>query len=146
MSASAAPVPFAIGWATVEHERALVELADRLVPGGRFEPAAESVLLGARCLVGRAADRATATWLVLLEPSTEGRLSATLARHGEGWVATWSAAAADGTVMDAASDDRADRGAWSTVQPGPLGPERLRLGGSVFGPHRLVLVAATIEA
>ena len=30
--------------------------------------------------------------IVLLEPSTEGRLAATLARHGEGWCATWLAA------------------------------------------------------
>jgi hypothetical protein len=133
--------PVAIGWATVELERAVVELGDRLLAGSGFEAAPDSELLGARCLVGRLADPATATWLVLLEPATEGRLSATLARHGEGEVATWTdrpaapgvAVATNGTVR------------WSVVRPGPLGPERLRLDGPVFGPHRLARVAATIE-
>ena len=60
-------------------------------PGPRSRPAPDCVHLGARCRVGRLADRPRdgATLVVLLEPSTEGRLAATLARHGEGWCATW---------------------------------------------------------
>ena len=39
-----------------------------------------------------------------------------------------------------------DRSTWSVERPGPFGPERLRLADSVFGPHRLVLTTATIDA
>ncbi len=79
------------GWATVELERAARELGDRLRPGAAFVEAADSELLAARCLVGELVDGPDGRWLVLLEPSTEGRISATLARHGEGWVASWEA-------------------------------------------------------
>jgi hypothetical protein len=63
----------AIGFATVDHERVAQELGvDRLL-GPVDEPA-----LGAR------AWRPEAGRLLLLEPSTEGRLAASLARLGEG--------------------------------------------------------------
>jgi hypothetical protein len=121
------------GWATVELDRAAIELADRLVPGTTFRPAPACVHLGAFCRIGRlAAGEAGEAWLILLEPSTEGRLAVTLARHGEGWCATW---------LDA------DPGAVPTrsaPRDGPLGPERLLLDGPPSGPHRLVLEAATI--
>ena len=92
-----------------------------------------------------------------LEPATEGRLAATLARHGEGWVATWFAAADDeddaaaGAVSLSAGvdpfveDDAFSRPMRSAVRAGPLGPERLLLDGPVTGPHRLVVRPATIE-
>ena len=134
------------GWATVELERAARELAGSLRPGTAFREAPDSVLLGARCLVGEfSADDADDGdgdrdngWLVLMEPSTEGRISATLARHGEGWVATWEPASA--------TDERDDgTPTWSAQRPGPLGPERLWIASPVFGPHRLVVTTATIE-
>src|SRR6188768_48012 len=86
------------GWATVELDRAAVELAGSLVPGTAFEPAAECVHLGAFCRIGRLAEPSDdgATLVVLLEPSTEGRMAVTMARHGEGWCATW---------LDAEPDD-----------------------------------------
>ena len=122
------------GWATVELDRAAVELAGTLVPGTAFEPAAECVHLGAFCRIGRLAEPTDdgATLVVLLEPSTEGRMAVTLARHGEGWCATW---------LDAEPDDADLR---SALRDGPLGPERLLLHGSPSGPHRLVVEAATI--
>lgn len=125
---------FARGWATVELDRAAVELASLLVPGDAFVPAPDCVHLGASCRIGRLAapsDEA-GQWLVLLEPSTEGRLALTLARHGEGWCATWLEA------------DPAAPASTSAFRVGPLGSERLLLDGPPSGPHRLVVSAATI--
>lgn len=65
----------AIGWATVDLERSAAELADIA-----FEFAHDDEALGARALIGHPGR----VGLVLLEPSTEGRLAATLARNGEG--------------------------------------------------------------
>ena len=75
--------------------------------------------------------RMRAPLIVLLEPITEGRLAATLARHGESWCATWG------------SDDE-NIAQTSAERPGPLGPERLVLGGRPGGPHHLLVSAATI--
>ena len=121
----------AIGWATVELDRAAVERADRLPPGSAFADAEPSEHLGAFCRV--ATGDAGSPAIVLLEPSTEGRLAASLARHGEGWRATWVAA------VDAPPGD------LSAERPGPLGPERLVLGGAVGGPYVLVTGTATID-
>ena len=71
---------------------------------------------------------------MLLEPSTEGRLAATLARHGEGWWRDLVAVRPD----EPASDTRAV-GVRSRGAAGPFGPERLFLDGPVSGPHRLVV-------
>jgi hypothetical protein len=115
------PRPLAIGWATVDLDRAAGELAAILPAGVTFRPAARSDVLGAAC---RVADRVPPGWpaVALLEPDTEGRLAATLARFGESWAAEWSASQAD----------QADR-------PGPFGPERLRLGDGAYGPHHLLV-------
>lgn len=125
-----------VGWATVELDRAARDLATFLLePGSGFADVPSSVALGARARVGRAAAGAgRAIAVVLLEPDTEGRVAATLARTGEGWAATWTVA---GIVP---------RLRVSAVRPGPLGPERLILGGPVAGPHRLLVETATIGA
>jgi hypothetical protein len=121
----------AVGWATVELDRAARDLSDLLRPGEVFHDAPSSEALGARCRVGSgAADGGVR--IVLLEPETEGRLSATLARHGEGWVATWAAAPAPVPRL-------------SGARGGPFGTERLLLGGPVTGPHRLVVEAVPSE-
>jgi hypothetical protein len=89
------------------------------------------VLLGARCRVGRAREsEGEARWIVLLEPDTEGRLAAFLARSGEGWAAVWE------------TDGDADPGRGTA---GPLGQERLVDGRPPSGPFRMRLAAATIE-
>ncbi len=120
----------AFGWATVELDRAARELSHLLAAGAGFGVAASSVLLGACCLVGPAADRPQ-LWIVLLEPDTEGRLAATLARSGEGWAATW--------VLDHGAGVRPRRA--SVARPGPLGQERLLLGGPLAGPYRFLVEA-----
>lgn len=116
-----------IGWATVELDRAAREFG---VDGG-FRVVADSVLLGGACRLRTRGPSVPA--LLLLEPVTEGRLAASLARRGEGWAAVWLADLAAGP-----------RTALSAPRPGPLGIERLRLDGPRDGPHRLYLEAATI--
>jgi hypothetical protein len=116
------------GWATVDLERAEADLGDLLESGHAFEEAPRSESLGARCRVGRAAPPERA-FVVLLEPDTEGRVAAFLARTGEGWAATWTHAAG-----------QVDGG-----RAGPLGRELLPPGQTPHGPFRLVLTAATIE-
>lgn len=69
----------ALGVATVDCERAAAEL-----PGLAFQPAPDDELLGARVL---AAALPSGRTLLLLEPTREGRLTAFLARHGEGLAA-----------------------------------------------------------
>ncbi|HXR26379.1 MAG TPA: hypothetical protein VN771_00830 [Candidatus Baltobacteraceae bacterium] len=66
----------ALGVATVDNVRAAAEL-----PGLAFRPAPDDELLGARVL---AAPLPSGRTLLLLEPTREGRLTAFLARHGEG--------------------------------------------------------------
>lgn len=117
--------PVAVGWATVESERAEVEL-DRALGAtiGPFEDAPDDTLLGARC---RRATGGPASFLIILEPSMEGRLAGSLARLGEGPIAVWFALAsvpADGTTRQA---------------DGPLGPERLVLHGQGDVRHLLLL-------
>ena len=113
------------GWATVELERAEEQVRDAVDVDLRFTDAMRSTLLGARC---RRAQPADGEWIVLLEPDTEGRLAAFLARHGEGWAATW------------------ERGEETrSGVPGPLGEELLARDQPVRGPFRLVLTTATIE-
>ena len=122
----------AVGWATVEAERAVRELADALgTDHTTFRAASASSALGASCLV---ADQPLpgGTALAILEPATEGRIAAALARWDEGPLVAWYAS----TVAD-------HRGA-----PGPFGPERLAGRDPLTGPHRLLLAAppGTIRA
>ncbi len=120
----------AVGWATVELERATMELADELgLPPDVFMPAGDSVLLGARCLVATAVLPGGRS-LAILEPLAEGRLAGTLARLGEGPAAVWSTTDASVTAN------------LARTQPGPFGPERLVPGGPPFGPHRLLIASA----
>jgi hypothetical protein len=113
------------GWATVELDRAEGEVCDAVGVDLRFAHAASSRLLGARC---RRAATPDGEWIVLLEPDTEARLAAFLARHGEGWAVTWEVG------------DPTPPGT-----PGPVGPERLAPHQPVGGPFRLIVSTATIE-
>jgi hypothetical protein len=123
--------PSAVGWATVELDRAARELAADLgLTPDAFSAARDSLVLGARCRV--AAD-ATAGGLALaiLEPATEGRLAAFLARYGEGPAAIWFAA------DDAAATD------GPGPSPGPFGPERAASQGPGDGPRWFLIDAGT---
>ena len=106
------------------------ELAHLLAPGAGFGAAASSVLLGARCRSGPAAD--AGLWIALLEPDTEGRL-----------------ARVAGPLRRGLGGDLDPRGAVRHGHPGRCPPRgRVRsdpsvcvLGGGLAGPHRLVVEA-----
>jgi hypothetical protein len=109
-----------IGWATVDLDRAASELAGGLgLPrGGAFQTAAAEPFLGAftrRVRVG------SGPWIVLLEPSTEGRLAAFLVRHDEGVAAVYVRASA------------LEPGSAQAAVLGPMGLQR-PLAGDRWGP------------
>lgn len=146
--------PLGIGWATVDLDRAMAELAVDLglVDPGAFRPAARSVVLGGTC---RIADGVLpgGGLLVVLEPDTEGRLAGSLARLGEGPVAAWLAAEANGPdpdPVDAAATVAGAGLAFPLGGDGPLGFERLIVEGRVraTGRYRLLVVraAGTIQS
>ena len=77
----------AILWATVELERAERELGEVLGGPLHAGPAPRDAALGATVRVAHPFGRSPEPALLLVEPDTEGRLAALLARHGEGVVA-----------------------------------------------------------
>ncbi len=126
----------AVGWATVETERAIAALATDLhIPPAAFRAAPDSEALGARCLVAPGVLPGGGA-LVVLEAATEGLLAATLARHDEGPRVIW-----------VAPDDSEEIGA-ARPTPGPFGPERLLPGPATDGLRRLLvsLAPGTIRA
>jgi len=113
----------AVGWATVDADRACREL-DALLDGEHtaWQPVDREATLGARALrrepppgPGGGVD------LLVLEPDTEGRLAASLARFGEGVAVAYlrQPAAAAGAV--------------------PAARARLVPGAPAWGPHAVVL-------
>jgi hypothetical protein len=126
--------PETVGWGTVELDRAALELG----AGGEVTDAPPDELMGAVCrVVRREGER-----VVLLEPSTEGPLAAFLARFGEGVAVRYLQPG-----HDAAGRLRESGFALSKASGGPIGRQRLVLGGSRWGPHIIVVEpgAATIS-
>jgi hypothetical protein len=123
----------AIGWATVEHERAMAELAVLEPSGGtaNWQFADRDPILGASAILGFEAGATGRPAVVVLEPDTEGRLAAGLARRGEGLAAIY--------LRDAAAEGSA---AGPRLSNGPLGPSSLVPGGSVWGPHLILVTSA----
>jgi hypothetical protein len=130
-----------IGWATVELERAAENLAAAFVRAGMPQPAwlpgPRDDLLGASTWVSH---EWWPTWgpeeppaIVLLEPDTEGRLAATLARFGEGVGAVY--------VAPPPGDEagRVDPARLGRPAGGPLGAGRLVLARPAWGPNVIVL-------
>lgn len=111
----------AVGWATVESDRAEAELigalGDRI---GSFADAPGDPLLGARC---RTAGGGPAGFLAVLEPTSEGRLAASLARLDEGPAAVWF-------ELEPGLENET-----SAPADGPFGPERLLVGGPRDGRY-----------
>jgi hypothetical protein len=120
--------PIALGWATVELDRAAEELAGQLgFSRDAFAPAPDSEALGARALIAPGVI-AGGLALAILEPSREGSLAATLARQDEGPAAVWLASAASPTA-----DAR-------TTVAGPFGLEREVPGGRIGGLRGFLVV------
>jgi hypothetical protein len=118
----------AVIWATVDRDRVV---ADLRLPVERL---ADDPFLGASVGLVRPVGQHS---VAILEPFTEGRLAATLARHGEGPAGEYveapvglDAIGAGATSADLVLGRPAD---------GPFGRSVLVLGGPVDGPH-LVLV------
>jgi hypothetical protein len=122
----------AVGWATVELERAVPQLAGILgTTDAAFVEVAGSTALGARCLAaGGLLD--DDVLLAVVEPSTEGRLAAALARWDEGPVVAWYAIAAESVAPGT-----------GIALPGPFGPEWVVRGDPLTGPHRLLVASET---
>ncbi len=118
-----------LGWATVDRERAATELgaADGLVAETDREIRDDLLGAWARVIAPSfdAAGMAAGIALVVLEPSTEGRLAASLARRGEGPVALYL------VPTDADLSGAIDR-----LGVGGIGT---RLGRSAFGPGAVIL-------
>jgi hypothetical protein len=129
----ARPIRFAaVGFATVDTERAASERGWQLRRGDPDR------ILGADATFVIDPER-----VLLLEPRTEGRLAASLARWGEGPAAIYLAPAGD---LDGAREAiRARGGRVTTVSTGPFGREFAILGQRIWGPH-LVLVESDAMA
>jgi ribosomal protein S18 acetylase RimI-like enzyme len=140
-----------IGWATVDLERAALELAEAagLDPSGvRLAPDEGSLGAFARRL--DLADGA----VLLLEPRTEGRLAAALARHGEGPVAAYLMAGDAGSRSSGtreAEPTAAGRSGLLEALPDALsGVSRLARPARASGPfvlyHQPMTTGPTIRA
>jgi hypothetical protein len=119
----------AIIWATVDRDRLLAESG-----WTRTEYLPDDPFLGASVAVVRPA---TGEVLAVVEPVTEGRLAATLARHGEGPAGEYVEAP---IPLDAIG--RAATAAGLVVgrsATGPFGRSVIVVSGPVTGPH-LILV------
>jgi hypothetical protein len=118
--------------ATVEMERVLRVLGR---DPGEAASAVPEPLLGALVLAVDTPDGPIA----LAEPATEGRLSATLARHGEGEAGRYLDLA-DGDDLDAFRTRAAAAGvALTRLESGPFGRSVLVLVRPVTGPHLIVV-------
>ena len=117
----------AIGWATVDLDRAATEFDRVLGEAGSWAPRERDSLIGAAARVRRPAVEGGPE-LLLLEPDTEGSLAAQLARHDEG-LAVIYLATPPGTDIERAGP----------TGIGPLGPARRLLDGPTAGPE-IVLV------
>lgn len=131
--------PLARIWATVELERSLADLG---LDPGRAGEARNDPLLGARVVVLPATGDDAA--VALAEPSTEGRLAATLARHAEGPAGRYVVAPVDlATVRGLAA---AAGVPISQPAAGPFGPSVLILDGPATGPHLVLVEPAAVPS
>ena len=123
----------ALGWATVDID-AVRRRIEADAGFGAFVAAARDDHLGARAVVHRPGEPSGEPIEVLLEPDTEGRLAASLARHGEGFAAIWFGPRDD--------PPGAPPEGFGRRADGPLGPCRLLLGGPPWGLSVLLLETA----
>jgi hypothetical protein len=117
-----------VAWATVDLERGARELAARFdLEPGAFRSSVEDGWLGAAAKVARLGT----TNLVVLEPVTEGRVAAALARFGEGPAGVYFGLPGPATGV---------------VRAGPLGAGALLPGTPPWGPFAIVLALAAARA
>ena len=133
-------VTLATIWATVDLERTLVGLGIDVDATGTRVMA--DTLLGARVVV--VPSGADGSRLAIAEPTTEGRLAAFLARHGEGAAGRYVA------VSDDLGQARTRAGASgitvTRVEDGPFGSSMLLLIGPVSGPQLILCEPAAVPS
>lgn len=123
--------------ATVELERALGELG---VPGPARPPVADP-LIGAAVIVVETADGGLTA---VAEPTTEGRLAAFLARHGEGEAGRYIRSP---VPLSEARRRASEAGvALSRTADSPFGRAALVLVGPVSGPHLILVEPAAVPS
>jgi len=128
-------------WATVELERALLDLDQ---PLERAASAVDDPLLGARVAVMDLAGARGPDRLAVAEPNTEGRLARALAEHGERTVGRYVAVAPS---LAAAAGLAATAGvSLSPPATGPFGREVLVLGGPAGGPFTLLVEVPAVPS
>jgi hypothetical protein len=114
-----------IGWATVELERAALVVGPALgVDSNAFMDTNDDAWLGARARLARGDDGVA---MALLEPTTEGRLAAALARWGEGPIAIYLGV--PGPAIGA-------------TRPGPFGASSIVHAARPWGPFVFAVAAA----
>ncbi len=135
IAAPGLPALVGVAWATVELDRAADELDPWLLPAdGRTDT--QEPHLGARVRV-RATEALPGSAILLVEPSKEGRLAASLARDGEGPCALYLCPPEG---LDAWVEGARRRGVTvSGRRIGPLGPSVLVPGLAIAGPHIVVV-------
>jgi hypothetical protein len=146
-----------IGWGTVELERAAEELTNAFaaarLPAPDWAPAGRDAHLGATAWVGtagwfgsegppRGLENPELPAVILLEPDTEGRLAATLARFDEGVAAIYLEAPLAPGLAPGEGPYPFDPARVGAAAPGPLGAGRMVLARPAWGPHVLVVAAA----
>jgi hypothetical protein len=129
LPAGGEPRVLAVIWATVDVDRVLAGI------GLAAEALPDDELLGAAVRLARPLDGEP---IALLEPTTEGRIAATLAQSGEGPAGQY--VLATGGLSSLVERAAAAGIGIKRADEGPFGPSVLVLGGPVAGPH-LVLVA-----
>ncbi len=126
----------AVGWATVDLDRAWSELAPPGAAAHEDHVHVVDGLLGAR---GRFLGSSPGgIRSILLEPATEGRLAASLARRGEGPAALYLAPTTGD--LSAALDRLARAGTRMRAGDTAIGPGAVVLDGPASGPQ-VILVA-----
>lgn len=137
------PALLAIGWATIDLDRAARSILPEARPGGGRTTTSTSrpgahwdESLGARSRLLPV--RPGGLPVVLLEPSTEGRLAAALARFGEGPAALYVRVGSEPLVSVA---ERLRRSGLmiGRVDHGPLGEQLLAPSSRPWGPHVLLV-------
>jgi hypothetical protein len=125
-SDSVRPGLVAVGLATVDRERFARDA------GWDSEPLPPDELLGAFV------ERVPGTRLLLMEPSTEGRLAGLLARSGEGPAVVYLRTSI-GDLEDSRAAVAALGGHPSRIAVGPFGPEFLLDAVARWGPHAMIV-------
>ena len=118
----------AVMWATVDLDRVVAEM------GLPAEALPDDELLGAAVRLVRPPGLDS---IALLEPTTEGRLAATLAKSGEGPAGHYVRAA--GGVSRVIARAMAAGIGMKRANEGPFGPSALVLGGPAAGPHLIIV-------